>query len=617
MYYPQDYYNFSLSKRIYLPILLIVILIFSSCTPTRKQLSTSLTQQNQTVEQQAKEIAMLNSQIVNLNKEVDEATMELQKIYSAFHFYDNQYTIAYGEQLSDNGRLYTRFYFMDMEGDFVPELGTWDKVTMFDKRGLARVEANREAFLLTTDGTRYRVTTNLDDLEDVRIVNKFAALDLSGQKLNQLDARIFDYPHLKCLLLNSNRLTQIPSAIQELKNLEYLDLSRNKLETVPAEIGTLKQLKLLLLNVNKIENLPAEIGALTALEKLNISRLTVKQLPPTIGKLRNLKELHAQQCQLETLPNEIGQLKKLRKLNLYLNRLSTLPKEIGELEALDMLSLESNRLKALPPTIGNLTQLTNLRINDNQLKALPIAIGQLDKLLFLSASKNHLTTLPNTIGELEKLTSFSLWNNFLSELPNEIGQLKLLSSLDLANNEFTELPPSLLQLPELLTLTLDNNPIPETDWEAIRSALPNTTVGLEEVYRAAKARKYFNAGFYEKAFSFQEEQAADNGNAVVWYTLSWYALFAKKPLQAIEAAKKTSALDPSQIRVETNLALGHLLNNDWEQAKAIYLKHKGQAIPDDFRNRQWDEVFLKDIKELEAAGILHEDFEKVKQLLKE
>ena len=99
-----------------------------------------------------------------------------------------------------------------------------------------------------------------------------------------------------------------------------------------------------------------------------------------------------------------------------------------------------------------------------------------------------------------------------------------------------------------------------------------------------------------------------------WFNLSFYALFVGKPQEAINAAQKTLDIEPEATSVETNLALGYLLNNQWAEAKEIYLKWKGKHFLDD--DRLCDEVFLLDIADLEKAGVEHPDFEKVKALFK-
>ena len=126
---------------------------------------------------------------------------------------------------------------------------------------------------------------------------------------------------------------------------------------------------------------------------------------------------------------------------------------------------------------------------------------------------------------------------------------------------------------------------------------------------------YYETKRYDKAYHTVIDLCSiDSTNYKNWFNLSWYALFANKPQVAIQTAQKTLALDSSKVGVETNLALGYLLNNQYPQAEAIYLKLKGKSFPGD--KRLCKDVFLKDIAALEAAGITHPDFERVRALLK-
>ena len=118
---------------------------------------------------------------------------------------------------------------------------------------------------------------------------------------------------------------------------------------------------------------------------------------------------------------------------------------------------------------------------------------------------------------------------------------------------------------------------------------------------------------YKKAYSFaQKATELEAENYSNWFGLSFYALFVGKPQETIQAAKKTLELNKDAVSVETNLALGYLLNNEYAEAEKIYLKWKGKNFSDD--ERLCDEVFLADIADLEKAGISHSDFEKVRKL---
>ena len=118
---------------------------------------------------------------------------------------------------------------------------------------------------------------------------------------------------------------------------------------------------------------------------------------------------------------------------------------------------------------------------------------------------------------------------------------------------------------------------------------------------------------YEKDYLIKLIYAKNNepDNYSTWFDLSWASLLVNKPEVAIYAAKKTLELNPNAQGVETNLALGYLLTNNWEKAEQIYKKWKGKPFPD-LKEKLSDFYFLTDIADLEKAGISHPDFKKVR-----
>jgi tetratricopeptide (TPR) repeat protein len=99
-----------------------------------------------------------------------------------------------------------------------------------------------------------------------------------------------------------------------------------------------------------------------------------------------------------------------------------------------------------------------------------------------------------------------------------------------------------------------------------------------------------------------------------WFNSSFYALFVNKPEEAIASAQKTLELNPKALGVETNLALGYLMSDQFDKAEELYLKWKGKSFPNE--DRLCDDIFLEDITALEGYGINHPDFEKVKKMFK-
>jgi clan AA aspartic protease (TIGR02281 family) len=63
------------------------------------------------------------------------------------------------------------------------------------------------------------------------------------------------------------------------------------------------------------------------------------------------------------------------------------------------------------------------------------------------------------------------------------------------------------------------------------------------------------------------------------------------------------------------LSLGYILTNRWNEAEEIYVQYRGKKYG--WADSNWEEIFLYHIENLENAGIIHPDFNKVKTLLKE
>ena len=89
----------------------------------------------------------------------------------------------------------------------------------------------------------------------------------------------------------------------------------------------------------------------------------------------------------------------------------------------------------------------------------------------------------------------------------------------------------------------------------------------------------------------------------------------RTPAKAESSARRALELDSSEKWIFTNLASALVFQGKFEEkAIEIYKNFKGQAYNEE---RSWTRVFLEDIDTLEAAGVTHPDFEKVKAFLKE
>ncbi|MBA7533726.1 hypothetical protein ES705_25970 [subsurface metagenome] len=84
---------------------------------------------------------------------------------------------------------------------------------------------------------------------------------------------------------------------------------------------------------------------------------------------------------------------------------------------------------------------------------------------------------------------------------------------------------------------------------------------------------------------------------------------------ALRSALIAQEADPSYLLTYTNLALSYLFNDQFEEAKEVYLEWKDKPYDEEFET--FKDVFLEDLKVLEKAEITHPDFEKIRRLLEQ
>jgi tetratricopeptide (TPR) repeat protein len=136
-----------------------------------------------------------------------------------------------------------------------------------------------------------------------------------------------------------------------------------------------------------------------------------------------------------------------------------------------------------------------------------------------------------------------------------------------------------------------------------------------EIFSREAASMFFDRNEYKKAYFYQSRAIIeDSSDYILWFDLSYYALFSKEYKESIFAARKTLGIDPSQVEIEAIIALSYLLDNQWSEAEKVYFKWKGKKFKEK-NKKNCNEIFLRDIVNLEAAGIMHPDFAKVRTLL--
>ncbi len=134
-------------------------------------------------------------------------------------------------------------------------------------------------------------------------------LDLSKQKLANLDYDFRKLVNLQWLDLSKNELNSFPLAITELPKLQYVDLSKNNIDKIPDEIGKLEHLRHLAISKNRIYVISPEMGKCRNMEYFDLWDNPVKSFPEELRHMSKLKRLDLR----VTVINEAEQ-KKLMKM---------------------------------------------------------------------------------------------------------------------------------------------------------------------------------------------------------------------------------------------------------------------------------------------------------------
>jgi Leucine-rich repeat (LRR) protein len=588
-----------------------------------------------------------------------------QRLIDALYFFRGRFARTY------NGK---KFGFIDNKGEVLIK-HLYDEADNFDNTGFAKVKRDGLDYLLDTLGNEYRVAYNVVSLNSEDIV----ALDTRGIQLDSFPTSILGHKSLEILILNgeydkhkkqiTNNFKTIPNEINQLTNLKSLhltycqidslptfknldrlqtiDLSNNEKITRIRGIGMFKSLRNLKLrgnSIKKIENL----DSLSALKLLDLSS---NKYIEKIENLENCKQLQTLYLSNNSIKNIEGldSLIHLRALFLSKNNIDKI-KGLEHLRQLQFLYLSSNNIRKIE-NLDSLSQLNAIYLYNNEISKME-GLSHLKKLKYLYLPSNDIEKIEN-LDEQTNLQSLHLLNNNIQKIEN-LYHLKRLQRLLLQNNRIEKIE-GLDSLKKLLVLNLDDNKITKieglenlediktlklkgnkissieglnqnkklelvnvinNDLESVDGVADFVRNSPNCVIEITNPSVFLEQGNYEKTFKYQIFLTQiDIDNYKHWFNLSKYGLYVNQPKEVIHAAQMTLQLNKNAIGIEANLALGYLLNNEFEKAKAIYLKWKGILYLD--QEQTWNDIFLEDIKTLKAVNISHPDFEKVIELLKQ
>ena len=125
------------------------------------------------------------------------------------------------------------------------------------------------------------------------------------------------------------------------------------------------------------------------------------------------------------------------------------------------------------------------------------------------------------------------------------------------------------------------------------------------------------AGRYAEALQLQEALAAKveavetkregkpgEETAQALNSVAWYALFAREFTKALTVADRARALFRDDLMIETNRVHALMFVGRGEEAKALYLAHKGKLLSEQDA-RLWERIIVEDFAEFRKAGLTH------------
>lgn len=92
--------------------------------------------------------------------------------------------------------------------------------------------------------------------------------------------------------------------------------------------------------------------------------------------------------------------------------------------------------------------------------------------------------------------------------------------------------------------------------------------------------------------------------------LAWYALIARDFAEALAASERARALAADQVWIESNRAHALLFLGRLQEARQIYLAHKGARLTEQ-SGKTWEDMIANDFEELRKRGLAHVAFDEI------
>ncbi|NUO01034.1 MAG: leucine-rich repeat domain-containing protein [Saprospiraceae bacterium] len=490
--------------------------------------------------------------------------------------------------------------------------------------------------------------------ESIGNLRQLRYLEAHHNKLQQLPESLGRLSELVFIDVNSNPINRLPEGLGKLGNLSTLSVFSNELESVPESLSDLKRLTFLYLSYNRLKKLPQKLGQLPDLKYLAFNNNQIRLLPADLKGWSKLTWLRGENNLIESLPASIEHCKMLKNMILDDNQLARLPDQIGQLTNLEFLSLSNNQLTNLPESIGKLEKLEYLLLNYNQLKSLPQSLCDLN-----STRRNvSFTANPDLVDIPACLRSYPLnkikqldWKGALYDRIRERPGLETLGALrdslsavlldfekKYKNGVPIALPPAqnwgsekeIIEALRESVFLCDQAQVErylETQDPAEKTAYFDRFMGLNDAYglhsialrlgeRVTQASPPYPRGekvdylqkaalLYEKSMSLDSTITELPIIGLLYNSLGFNQLFLSDGAGAEASIRRGLTFEPDNHYLIANLPPALLLQGKLEAAEAQYRQWKGQRFgiyPNN--NQDFRKVFLDDLKDLEAAGIV-------------
>ncbi|KAJ3686408.1 hypothetical protein LUZ61_015572 [Rhynchospora tenuis] len=302
-----------------------------------------------------------------------------------------------------------------------------------------------------TEESRFLDLTScqLRDLAEIDLSENLEEIDLTANRLSNLDERISRLSHLRKLSLRQNLIddqaVEPLSHWNEISGLEELVLRDNKLKNIP-DMSNFKGLLLFDVSFNEITSLNGLSKVSPTLKELYVSKNEVLKIEE-LGHFRSLEILELGSNRLKIMEN-LETLTNLQELWLGRNRIKAI--NLCGLKCIKKLSLQSNRLTSMLglqecvaleelylshngiQNMEGLSTLQNLRVLDvssNKLSSIN-DIDNLNNLEDLWLNDNQIESLEGmkeaVVGSREKLTTIYLERNPCAKSPNYVATIKMI-----------------------------------------------------------------------------------------------------------------------------------------------------------------------------------------------